>query len=88
MTVTLTPELEQFVAEQLKTGHYRSAEDVIAQSLGMLRAQEEFIETNAAELREKIAVGLDQIRKGHVVDGRKAMQSLREKLQRRETGKG
>jgi antitoxin ParD1/3/4 len=88
MTVTLTPELEQFVAEQLKTGHYRSADDVIAQSLGMLRAQEEFIETHTAELREKIAVGLDQIRKGQVVDGRKAIQDLREKLRRREAGNG
>jgi antitoxin ParD1/3/4 len=88
MTVTLTPELEQFVAEQLKTGYYRSADDVIAQSLGMLRAQEEFIETHTAELREKIAVGLDQIRKGQVVDGRKAIQNLREKLRRREAGNG
>lgn len=88
MTVTLTPELEQFVAEQLKSGHYRSADDVIAQSLGMLRAQEEFIETHTDELREKIALGLDQIRKGQVVDGRKAIQDLREKLRRREAGNG
>jgi antitoxin ParD1/3/4 len=88
MTVTLTPELEQFVAEQLKSGHYRSVDDLIAQSLGMLRAQEEFIETHASELREKIAVGLDQIQKGQVVDGRKAIQDLREKLRRREAGNG
>jgi antitoxin ParD1/3/4 len=88
MTVTLSPELEQFVAEQLKTGHYRSADDVIAQSLGMLRAQEEFIETHTAELREKIAIGLDQIRKGRVVDGRQAIQNLRKKLRKREAGNG
>ena len=88
MTVTLSPELEQFIAEQLKTGYYRSADDVIAQSLGMLRAQEEFIETHTVELREKIAVGLDQIRKGQVVDGRKAIQDLREKLRKREAGNG
>jgi putative addiction module CopG family antidote len=43
MTVTLTAEQEQFVAEQIKSGHYQSANDVVAQSLGMLRAQEEFI---------------------------------------------
>ena len=88
MTVTLTAEQEQFIAEQLKGGHYRSAGDVIAQSLGMLRAQEEFIRSNAAELREKIAVGLEQIKRGEVVDGRKAIQNLREKLRRREHGKG
>jgi antitoxin ParD1/3/4 len=86
MTVTLTAEQEQFIAEQLKDGHYRSASDVIAQSLGMLRAQEEFIRSNVVELREKIASGMDQIRRGEVVDGRTAIQNLREKLHQRERG--
>jgi antitoxin ParD1/3/4 len=86
MTVTLTPEQEQFVAEQLKSGHYQSAGDIIAQSLGMLQAQEEFIRSNATELREKIAVGLEQIQNGDVIDGRTAIQNVREKLRRRESG--
>lgn len=80
MTVTLTAEQEQFIAEQMKHGHYRSASDVITQSLGMLRDQEEFIRTNTAELREKIATGLEQIRRGETVDGRTALRSLRAKL--------
>ena len=83
MTVILTPEQELFVAEQLKTGHYQSASDVVAQSLGMLRAQEEFIRSNTAELREKIARGLEQIRRGETVDGPKAIQNLRTKLRQR-----
>jgi len=86
MMVTLTAEQEQFIAEQLKDGHYRSASDVIAQSLGMLRAQEEFIRSNVTELREKIAVGLEQIKRGEVVDGKTAMQNLRDKLHQRERG--
>ena len=86
MTVTLTAEQEQFVAEQLKSGHYQSASDVVAQSLGMLRAQEEFIRAHTAELREKIASGLAQIRRGETVDGRTAIQNLRTKLQQRERG--
>jgi antitoxin ParD1/3/4 len=88
MTVTLTPELEQFIAEQLKTGYYRSVDDLITQSVGMLRAQESFIESHKAELREKIAVGLDHIKKGQVVDGRMAIRNLREKLRSREAGNG
>ena len=86
MTVTLTAEQEQFVAEQLKSGHYQSAGDVIAQSLGMLRAQEEFIRSNTAELREKIASGLEQIQRGETVDGPTAIQGLREKLQHKRGG--
>jgi antitoxin ParD1/3/4 len=88
MTVTLTPELEQFIAEQLKSGHYRSADDLITQSVGMLRAQEKFIEDHKVELREKIAVGLDQIKKGQVVDARAATQNIREKLRKREADNG
>lgn len=84
MTVTLTAEQERFVAEQIQSGHYHSAGDVIAQSLGMLRAQEEFIRSNAGELRDKIAVGLNEIRRGKTIDGPTAIQKLREKLQRRE----
>ena len=84
MTVTLTAEQEQFIAGELKAGHYRSAADVVAQSLGMLRAQEEFIRTNVAGLRDKIASGMDQIRRGEVVDGRQAIQNLRQKLGQRE----
>jgi antitoxin ParD1/3/4 len=83
MTVTLTAEQEKFITEQLKNGHYRSAADIIAQSLGLLRTQEEFIRSNAAELREKIATGMEQIRRGGVVDGRTAIRNLRGKLRSR-----
>ena len=88
MTVTLTPEQEKFIAERLKSGFYRSADDVIAQDFGILQAQETFIDKNVSELREKIASSSDQIRRGEVIDGRSAIQSLREKLQKRESGNG
>ena len=83
MTVTLTAEQEKFIAEQLKDGHYRSADDVIAQSLGMLRAQEEFIRANAAELREKIAVGVEQANRGELLDGKTVIDGLLEKNRQR-----
>ena len=80
MTVTLTSELEKFIAEQIRSGHFLSANDVIVQSLGLLRAQEEFISSNTAELREKINVGLEQIRRGETVEAEAAIQQLREQL--------
>jgi antitoxin ParD1/3/4 len=83
MTVTLTAEQEQFIAEQLKDGHFHSAADVITQSLGMLRAQEEFIRENAAELREKIAVGIEQANRGELLDGKAVIDGLLEKNRQR-----
>ena len=88
MTVTLTPEQEKFINEQLKSGHFRSANEVITESLGIFQAQEEFIETHTLELREQMTIAREQIRRGEVVDGREAIQKMRAELQRRGSGKG
>lgn len=40
MNVKLTPEQEQIVNDELKTGHFRSAEEVIARALEALREKE------------------------------------------------
>ena len=52
----------------------------------MLRSQEEFVRSNVAELRDKIASGVEQIRRGETVDGKTAIQKLREQLNQRERG--
>jgi antitoxin ParD1/3/4 len=83
MTVTLTTEQEQFITEQLKDGHYRSAADVVAQSLGLLRAQEEFIRSNIVELREKISIGVEQANRGELLDGSAVIDALLEKNRQR-----
>ena len=48
---------------------------------------EVFIRLNTVELREKIASGLEQIRRGETVDGRTAIQSLRTRLRQRQRGR-
>ena len=83
MTVTLTSEQEKFIKEQVRRGHFESVDDIIAQSLGMLRAQEEFIRSSENELREQIAIGLDQIQRGEIIDAREAIRKTRAKLQSR-----
>jgi antitoxin ParD1/3/4 len=59
MTVTLTPELEQIVNEQLATGQFATAEEVVAVSLQFLRRQYE-------ELKAMIAEGMEDIARGRV----------------------
>lgn len=41
MNVSLTPELEKFVTEEVKSGKYSSAEEVIREGLRLLREHEE-----------------------------------------------
>ena len=38
MTIHLTPEQEKIVKEELESGHFRSAEELISQALHALRA--------------------------------------------------
>jgi Arc/MetJ-type ribon-helix-helix transcriptional regulator len=40
MNINLTPEQERVVIAELKSGHFRSAEEVIAQALVALRGKE------------------------------------------------
>jgi putative addiction module CopG family antidote len=40
MTVNLTPEQERFIQEELQSGHFRTAEEVIANALLALREKE------------------------------------------------
>jgi Arc/MetJ-type ribon-helix-helix transcriptional regulator len=40
MDINLTPEQERIVKDELKSGHFRSAEEVIAQALVALREKE------------------------------------------------
>jgi Arc/MetJ-type ribon-helix-helix transcriptional regulator len=40
MNINLTPEQEQIVNDELKTGHFRSAEEVVARALAALREKE------------------------------------------------
>ena len=40
MNITLTPDLERIVNDELRSGHFRSAEEVIAKALAALREKE------------------------------------------------
>jgi Arc/MetJ-type ribon-helix-helix transcriptional regulator len=40
MNINLTPEQEQIVNEELKSGHFRTAQEVIAQALLALRGKD------------------------------------------------
>ena len=60
MTITLTDELEELINEKVKSGTYKSADEVIMASLRLLKAQEEGIEA----LRREIMRGVEDIHEG------------------------
>jgi antitoxin ParD1/3/4 len=60
MTITLTDDLERLVNEKVKSGAYKSADEVVAASLRLLKAQEEGMEA----LRREIMRGVEDIQEG------------------------
>jgi putative addiction module CopG family antidote len=59
MTVTLTPEMEEIIAEQIATGQFASQEEVMRAALLAFRQQ-------YAELKAAIAEGMEDIKQGRV----------------------
>jgi antitoxin ParD1/3/4 len=55
MTITLTDELEELINEKLKSGKYKSADEVIVASLRLLKAQEKGIEALRGEIMRGVA---------------------------------
>ena len=81
MQVNLKPEQEHFVQQQLATGKYQNVEEVIAAALELL--QNFTLATNTKKLealRQKIAIGTEQIAQGQVTHGEVVFDRLHEKI--------
>ena len=59
MNISLTPELERFIAERVQSGLYHSSSEVVREALRLLQEQQLFKETKLAELRREIRKGLE-----------------------------
>lgn len=56
MNIRLTPEQETIVNEELKSGHFRTAEEVIAEALQALREKERAAAAGTPNGRQREAV--------------------------------
>jgi antitoxin ParD1/3/4 len=64
MNVSLTPELEQLVNDEINSGQYKSASDVVREGLRLVRLRREKL----AALRREIQLGIDDIERGDYVE--------------------
>ena len=60
MNVSLTPELEQFVHEKVKSGFYQTASEVVREALRLLNERDQ----ERAQLRADVRAGFDQLASG------------------------
>jgi antitoxin ParD1/3/4 len=82
MNVNLGPTLDQFVTSLLKTGLYQSQSEVLREALRLLKQREEWKSVRLAELKRKIALGIDQADRGDLVDGTQTFAEIRKRRAR------
>jgi antitoxin ParD1/3/4 len=64
MNISLTPEMDQWVAEQVKSGAYKSSSEVIREGLRTLRRLEEQRRAMVEDLRQELLIGVKQLDAG------------------------
>jgi antitoxin ParD1/3/4 len=92
MNISITPELEKFVEEEVKTGLYQSASEVIRAGLRRLKEDKEareqktrFMVSSMAELEDKLLSGVRQLDRGEGIPGEVAFARLKERAKARGT---
>ena len=67
MTVTISPEQERLIREAMQTGAYKSADEVVAHALELLRSGEQWLESEKTAIASKIETALKQFERGDVL---------------------
>lgn len=85
MNVSLTPELEQYIADKVATGMYQTSSEVIREALRALREKEVY-EAKLADLRRDVAAAMEQVERGET-STKTATELLQEIRQRKAAGR-
>ncbi|HZS46882.1 MAG TPA: type II toxin-antitoxin system ParD family antitoxin [Blastocatellia bacterium] len=64
MNITLTPELENLVNEQVRSGRYSCASEVVMQALELFRDKDDLRKLRIEELKREIEIGEKELREG------------------------
>lgn len=72
MNVSLTEQLEEFIAGEVQSGRYRSASEVVRAGVRLLQDQTRLHELRIDALRQELAGGLTQLDAGQSVSADEA----------------
>jgi antitoxin ParD1/3/4 len=80
MNVSLTPELEEYIAQLVEEGRYRSASEVVRMAVRTLQDQEEERRIRLQALTDAIDTGLGQLAAGDRVAADEVFERILEGL--------
>jgi antitoxin ParD1/3/4 len=79
MNVSLTPELEKYVADKVATGRYTSASEVVREALRLLEREEKSREEQIAEFNRELDARIASADRGEYVTADESLRRIREK---------
>jgi antitoxin ParD1/3/4 len=83
MQITLPLELETLIQQQLDSGKYETAIEVILAGVIRLEQEEDIYQGRLQDLQQDAQIGWEAIQRGELVDGATAMAELRANLRTR-----
>ena len=83
MNVSLTPELEKFVADKVTSGRYTSASEVVREALRLLEEHERSRAAQLEEFNRELRRRIDSADRGEYVTAEESLRRIREKSAQR-----
>ncbi len=78
MNISIPADLEQFINRQVESGKYTSASELILAAVRLLAIQEQLYQGRFEELQQQIQTGLEPLNRGERIDGKMAIEQLRQ----------
>jgi antitoxin ParD1/3/4 len=88
MNVSLTPELDKFVAGEVKNGLYQTASEVVRAGLRRLKEDQNRMQSapqTLEELEASLLKGIERLDRGEGMDGQAVFRRLRKRIKGQRT---
>ena len=79
-TIQLTPEIEDLIAQQIKTGKYQDDLAVIQEGLRLLAERDRIYRGRFEELKREVMIGVEELRRQEGINGEEVFSELEEDL--------
>jgi antitoxin ParD1/3/4 len=79
MNVSLTPELDKFVADKVASGRYTSASEVVREALRLLEREEKSREEQIADFNRELRRRIESADRGEYVTAEDSLRRIRAK---------
>ena len=78
MKISLRPELEKLIAEDVQRGPYQSVDEFVERAVSLLHEQEAWLATHRTEIAAKIEEGYASAQRGELLDPDSVRRDLEE----------